>query len=66
MRIFVMAHFDVSIEGQICIFEERLCSTNLDSIQNDVEFTFSILKKRWQILECGIHYCDDTILKEVF
>jgi hypothetical protein len=31
-------------------------STNLESVRKDVECTFGIMKKRWRILEYGIHY----------
>jgi hypothetical protein len=36
-------------------------STNLESVHKDVECTFWIMKKRWRILEYGIHYrCIET------
>ena len=33
-------------------------NTNLESVRKDVECTFGILKKRWRILDYGIHYID--------
>jgi hypothetical protein len=36
-------------------------SMNLESVRKDVECTFGIMKKRWRILEYGIHYrCIET------
>ena len=37
---------------------EGYFSTNLESVQKDVECTFGILKKRWQTLNNGLNYCD--------
>lgn len=31
-------------------------SSNLESVRKDVECTFGILKKRWRILDFGLHY----------
>ena len=37
---------------------EGFFSTNLESVRKDVECTFGILKKRWQVLNDGLDYCD--------
>ncbi len=37
---------------------EGFFSTNLESVQNDVECMFGILKKWWQVLNDGLHYRD--------
>jgi hypothetical protein len=42
---------------------EGYFSSNLESIQKDVEFTFGILNKRWCILHNGIHYRDIKIAR---
>ena len=41
-------------------------STNLESVRKDVECTFDILKKRWQVLNNGLHYCDIRTCERIF
>lgn len=41
-------------------------NTNLESIRKDVECTFGILKKRWRILDYGIHYTDMAYCEQIF
>ena len=45
---------------------EEFFSTNLESVQKDVECTFGILKKRWQTLNNGLHYRDIRTCERVF
>ena len=45
---------------------EEYFSTSLESVQKDVECTFDILKKRWQVLNDGLHYCDIRTCERVF
>ena len=41
-------------------------NTNLESVRKDVECTYGILKKRWRILDYGIHYYDMKKCEKVF
>jgi len=42
-------------------------STNLESVRKDVECTFGILKKRWQVLYDGLDdYCDINNYQRIF
>jgi hypothetical protein len=41
-------------------------NTNLESIRKDVECTFGILKKRWRILDYGLHYYNMKKCEMVF
>ena len=41
-------------------------STNLESVRKDVECTFGILKKRWQVLNDGLVYRDINKCKRIF
>ena len=41
-------------------------SANLESVRKDVECTFGILKKRWRILEYGLHYRDHDRCEKIF
>ena len=41
-------------------------STNLESVRKDVECTFGILKKRWRILEFGMHYRSIEKCEQIF
>jgi hypothetical protein len=45
---------------------EEYFSTSLESVQKDVECTFGILKKRWQVLNDGLHYRDIRTCERVF
>ena len=53
-------------KGESVASRNGFFSTNLESVRKDVECTFGILKKRWQILEYGIHYREIETLEEVF
>ena len=33
----------------------------MESVRKDIECTFGILKKRWKVLNDGLHYCDIRI-----
>jgi hypothetical protein len=45
----------------------RLCfSAPHKEIRKDVECTLGILKKRWNILEYGIHFHDIKVVENVF
>eukprot|EP00956_Cyclotella_meneghiniana_P005219 scaffold6502_cov38-Cyclotella_meneghiniana.AAC.6 len=41
-------------------------SSNLESVRKDVECTFGILKKRWRILEYGMHYRSIDRCEKIF
>jgi len=41
-------------------------STNLESVQKDVECTFGILKKRWQVFNDGLDYHDISKCEKIF
>eukprot|EP00956_Cyclotella_meneghiniana_P035135 scaffold111769_cov64-Cyclotella_meneghiniana.AAC.2 len=41
-------------------------SANLESVRKDVECTFGILKKRWRILEYGMHYRSIDRCEKIF
>ncbi len=41
-------------------------STNLESVQKDVECTFGILKKRWKVLNHGFKFCKMEQCKKTF
>ena len=57
--IFPYTHVDLaSTEG--CF------SSNLESVRKDVECTFGILKKRWRILNYGLHYRDIKKCEKIF
>ncbi len=45
---------------------EGYFSTNLESVQKDVECMLGILKKQWQTLNIGLHYCDIRTCERVF
>ncbi len=45
---------------------EEYFLSNLESIQKEIECTFGILKKRWQILNDGLNYCDVQTCKRIF
>jgi hypothetical protein len=45
---------------------EGYFSSNLESIQKDVECTFGILKIQWQILNDGLNYCDIRTCESIF
>jgi hypothetical protein len=45
---------------------EGLFSTNIESVRKDVECTFGIMKKRWQILNNGFKYCNIKICENIF
>ena len=45
---------------------EGFFSTNLESVRKDVECTFGILKKRWRILNNGLHYRDIGKCEKIF
>ncbi len=45
---------------------EGYFSTNLESVRKDVECTFGILKKRWKVLNDGLHYRDIRTCERVF
>ena len=49
-----------------CASLEGYFSTNLESIRKDVECTFGILKKRWRILNDGLHYRDIQACEKIF
>ncbi len=53
-------------KGESIASRNGFFSTNLESVRKDVECPFGILKKRWRILEYGIHYRKIEILEEVF
>ena len=40
--------------------------TNIESVCKDVECTFRIMKKRWQILNNGVYHCDIVTCKKIF
>ncbi len=40
--------------------------SNLESVRKDVECTFGILKKRWQILNDGLNYCKIGTCERIF
>eukprot|EP01082_Thalassiosira_pseudonana_P007063 g6219.t1 g6219 contig22:16423-17748(-) len=52
--------------GSEVIGQRGYFNTNLESIRKDVECTFGILKKRWRILEYGLHYHDMKKCEMVF
>jgi hypothetical protein len=39
---------------------------NLESVRKDVECTFGILKKQWQIFNDGLNYCDIQTCESIF
>ena len=45
---------------------EGFFSTNLESVRKDVECTFGILKKRWQVLNDGLAYQDINKCERIF
>ena len=45
---------------------EGFFSTNLESVRKDVECTFGILKKRWNMLNAGLHYRDIKVCEKIF
>ena len=45
---------------------EGYFSANLESIRKDVECTFGILKKRWQVLNDGLDYQDINKCERIF
>ena len=57
----------------VCPFSNEPCTTrrgyfssNLESVRKDVECTFGILKKRWRILDFGLHYRDLQKCEKIF
>jgi hypothetical protein len=61
-----MEHFDLSYAGSEVIGQRGYFNTNLEGIRKDVECTFGILKKRWRILDYGLHYYDMKKCEMVF
>ena len=49
-----------------CATQKGYFSSNLESVRKDVECLFGILKKRWKILEYGIHFPDIKVCKKLF
>lgn len=45
---------------------EGFFSTNLESVRKDIECVFSILKKRWRVLDYGFKFCPLPICEKVF
>ncbi len=45
---------------------EGYFSTNLESVWKHVECTFGILKKRWSMLNDGLHYRDIQVCEKIF
>ena len=45
---------------------EGFFSTNLESVQKDVECTFGILKNRWKVLNNGFKQCDIVKCEQIF
>ena len=45
---------------------EGFFSTNLESVRKDVECTFGILKKRWQVLNDGLDFRDINKCERIF
>jgi hypothetical protein len=45
---------------------EGFFSTNLESVQKDVECTFGILKKRWKVLNHGFKQRDIVKCEQIF
>ena len=41
-------------------------SSHVESIRTDVECVFGILKKRWKILDYGIHFRDISVNEKIF
>jgi hypothetical protein len=41
-------------------------STNVESVQKDVECTFNILKKQWNVMNNGFYYRDISICENIF
>ncbi len=52
--------------GSEVIGQRGYFNTNLEGIRKNVECTFGILKKRWRILDYGLHYYDMKKCKMVF
>jgi hypothetical protein len=40
--------------------------SNLESVRKDIDCTFGILKKRWQILNDGLNYCNIGTCERIF
>jgi hypothetical protein len=49
-----------------CASLEGYFSTNLESVQKDVECTFGILKKQWRVLNDGFYYPDMNTREKIF
>jgi hypothetical protein len=45
---------------------EGYFSTNLESVRKDMECTFGIIKKRWQVLNNGFYHHDIIICEKIF
>jgi hypothetical protein len=45
---------------------EGYFSTNLESVRKEVECTFGILKKQWNVLNNGFYYWDINICENIF
>ncbi len=45
---------------------EDFFSTNIDSVQKDVECVFGILKSHWSSLDKGFKYCQMKVCQEIF
>lgn len=45
---------------------EGYFSTNLESVRKDVECTFGILKKRWNMLNAGLNFRDIKVCEKIF
>lgn len=57
----------------ICPYQNAHCgsrqgyfSSNLETVRKDVECTFGILKKRWRILDFGLHYRNIEKCEKIF
>jgi hypothetical protein len=52
--------------GEPCQTLEGYFSTNLESVQKDVECTFGILKKRWRVLNSSMLFRDIGVCEKIF
>ncbi len=52
--------------GKPVHMEAGYFSSNLESVRKDMECTFGIIKKRWQILNNGLYYHDIGICEKIF
>jgi hypothetical protein len=65
-QLLAMANIHLPVLASRQFYHQRFFSTNLESVQKDLECILGIFKKQWKVLNHGFKFCKMEQCKKIF